>query len=63
MIVKVDDGDDVTAWLILEVALHFNEKLKPITNKYQGDLQPADGNMHYGAHLSRRLPRSILEID
>jgi len=38
----------MTAWLILDVDLTFNDKLKPITSGYRGDLQASDSDIYYG---------------
>jgi len=41
----------MTAWLILDVDLTFNDKLKPITSGYRGDLQASDSDIYYGMHF------------
>ena len=41
----------MAAWLILEVELHFNQKLKPITSEYRADLQAEGAKTYYGMHF------------
>ncbi len=48
----------MSVWLIIEAELYFNEKLRPITNAYRGDLLAEGAQLHYGMHFLN-APASI----
>jgi hypothetical protein len=41
----------MSEWLIIDVDLTFNEKLKPITNEYRADLQADGSKIYFGMHF------------